>query len=72
MIQCMYESTKPGANCLGIMASPFLKNETFDKLHKHSLKYERRMGDVETSVGLYDGDVNDNKLLTQIIIYLWL
>lgn len=71
MIQCMYESTKPGGTCLGIMASPFLKNESFDKISKYSLKYERRMGDVETNVGLYDGDVKDNELLTQIKIYLW-
>lgn len=70
MIQSMYESTKPGGVCLGIMVSPFFKNDTWQKLYKYGSKYERIV-DAETIVELYDGHVDDNKLAIRFKIYLW-
>lgn len=71
MVKSMYESTKPGGLCSGIMVNPFVKNESFEKLNKYCVKFERQSGQLELNVSLYDGHVKDNKLLISFKNYIW-
>lgn len=72
MIASMFEATKPGGLCAGIMVSPFMKKESYPALYKYGVKYERGSDDrLEVSVKLYDGSVDENRMLIQFFNYLW-
>jgi SAM-dependent methyltransferase len=70
MIKCMFDSTKAGGLCAGIMVNPFSLEEHFPKWYKYGLEYARKSSH-ELVVKLYDGDVRDGKFLIELNDFNW-
>lgn len=69
MVRTIFEDTRPGGECIGLIVSPFMKPSDFPKLYKYGVEYELKNGrDLNTR--LYDGKVGQSQVLFEFGTYL--
>lgn len=69
MVKTMFDSTRPGGICAGMIINPFVDPKNFSKLLKYGLKYELNGHELNTE--LYEGHVENGRVLIHFVTYLW-
>jgi SAM-dependent methyltransferase len=70
MVSSMFEATKKGHVCAGLMFSPFLESKHYEKMFKYGLDMHRP-NPVEVFVKMYNGDVKTSRHLMNLRIFMW-
>lgn len=68
MVKVMADSTKPDGICVGLMTSPFLKEEDYSKLYKYYVEFSKtdQTDKYKHRVRLFEGTVGESKLLYEL------
>ena len=70
MVRTMFEATRPGGDCIGLIVSPFMKPSDYSMLYKYGVEFDLRNGrDLNTK--LYNGEVGRSEILNEFNTYLW-
>lgn len=73
MIKSMFESTKPGGVCAGLMVNPHaIELNNFEKYYKYNLEFTR-INDTEVYVRMFDGHAKnaESKFLRDLHEWFW-
>lgn len=65
----MFETTRPGGLCAGLIVSPFLNKDKLSKLSKYGIELE--LDGCKLTTRFFDGDARRGKLLIELNTNLW-